>query len=86
MGCEFTPRRSCKINPALSENQEYEARETPESKVVKDLDRFELALQAVEYERCEITLHGDFALGSRVLAQDIRSLGNFFVGSIRTLL
>lgn len=33
--------------------QEYEARETPESKLVKDLDRLELILQAVEYERCE---------------------------------
>lgn len=34
--------------------EEYEARETPESKLVKDLDRLELALQAVEYERCEL--------------------------------
>ncbi len=31
--------------------QEYEDRETKESKLVKDLDRFELCLQAVEYER-----------------------------------
>ncbi|WVF70210.1 hypothetical protein IAT40_004999 [Kwoniella sp. CBS 6097] len=45
---------------------EYEARETPESKLVKDLDRLELALQAVEYER----------------SQDIRSLSPFFIGSI----
>lgn len=30
--------------------EEYEARETKESKLVKDLDRFELGLQAVEYE------------------------------------
>lgn len=30
---------------------EYEDRETLESKAVKDLDRFELCLQAVEYER-----------------------------------
>lgn len=55
--------------------QEYETRQTPESKLVKvsyhaygmrcisgrklmkqDLDRFELALQAVEYERCELRL------------------------------
>lgn len=35
--------------------EEYEARETPESKLVKDLDRLELALQAVEYERCELS-------------------------------
>ncbi|WVR04339.1 hypothetical protein IAU60_001340 [Kwoniella sp. DSM 27419] len=45
---------------------EYEARETPESKLVKDLDRLELALQAVEYER----------------SQDVRSLSPFFVGSV----
>uniref|UniRef100_V5GVZ1 5'-deoxynucleotidase n=2 Tax=Kalmanozyma brasiliensis (strain GHG001) TaxID=1365824 RepID=V5GVZ1_KALBG len=31
--------------------EEYEARETKESKLVKDLDRFELSLQAIEYER-----------------------------------
>ncbi|TKY90646.1 hypothetical protein EX895_000644 [Sporisorium graminicola] len=31
--------------------EEYEARETKESKLVKDLDRFELSLQAMEYER-----------------------------------
>lgn len=31
--------------------EEYEARATPESRAVKDLDRFELALQAIEYER-----------------------------------
>lgn len=33
--------------------EEYEARETPESKFVKDLDLFELAVQGVEYEACE---------------------------------
>lgn len=32
---------------------EYEDRETKESKLVKDLDRFELCLQALEYERGE---------------------------------
>ncbi|SJX60445.1 uncharacterized protein SRS1_11780 [Sporisorium reilianum f. sp. reilianum] len=31
--------------------EEYEARETKESRLVKDLDRFELGLQAIEYER-----------------------------------
>ncbi|ORY21463.1 HD domain-domain-containing protein [Naematelia encephala] len=45
---------------------EYEARETPESKLVKDLDRLELALQGVEYER----------------SQDIQTLNPFFAGSI----
>lgn len=33
--------------------EEYEARITPESKFVKDLDLFELAVQAVEYEECK---------------------------------
>lgn len=32
---------------------EYEERTTPEAKLVKDLDRLELVLQAVEYERCK---------------------------------
>lgn len=49
--------------------EEYEARETPEAKLVKDLDRLELALQAVEYER----------------SQDIRTLHPFFTGSIPNL-
>jgi len=31
--------------------QEYEAGQTPEAKFVKDLDRLELCLQTVEYER-----------------------------------
>ncbi|KIK07905.1 hypothetical protein K443DRAFT_153637 [Laccaria amethystina LaAM-08-1] len=31
--------------------REYEAGETPEAKFVKDLDRFEMASQALEYER-----------------------------------
>ncbi|CCF54163.1 uncharacterized protein UHO2_01309 [Ustilago hordei] len=31
--------------------EEYEARESKESKLVKDLDRFELGLQAMEYEK-----------------------------------
>lgn len=30
---------------------EYEAQETPEARFVKDLDRFEMASQALEYER-----------------------------------
>ncbi|KAF7309522.1 HD domain-containing protein [Mycena indigotica] len=31
--------------------QEYEERKTPEARFVKDLDRFEMAAQAVEYEQ-----------------------------------
>jgi putative hydrolase of HD superfamily len=33
--------------------EEYEAAETAEARFVKDLDRFELGLQAVEYEQGE---------------------------------
>jgi putative hydrolase of HD superfamily len=43
----FFPAKHEKI---MSLWEEYEARNTPESKVVKDLDRFELLLQADEYE------------------------------------
>jgi len=40
---------------------EYEAGETPEAKFVKDLDRFEMAIQASEYEqRHGINLQGFF--------------------------
>ena len=35
--------------------EEYEARETAESKVVKELDRFDVMLQAFQYERNEWT-------------------------------
>ncbi|KAH8832848.1 HD domain-containing protein [Flagelloscypha sp. PMI_526] len=39
--------------------EEYEAGETPEAKFVKDLDRFEMACQAAEYEiRTGKDLHG----------------------------
>ncbi|XP_014676665.1 PREDICTED: HD domain-containing protein 2-like [Priapulus caudatus] len=33
--------------------EEYEAQETPEARVVKDLDRFDMVMQAYEYERLE---------------------------------
>ncbi|KAF5332205.1 hypothetical protein D9611_008177 [Ephemerocybe angulata] len=46
--------------------QEYEQGETPEAKFVKDLDRFEMASQALEYER----------------NHDIPTLQPFFDGSI----
>lgn len=45
--------------------EEYEARETPESKLVKDLDRLELVLQGVEYERGELGSGGDMLTASR---------------------
>lgn len=51
----------------LSLWEEYEARETPESKFVKDLDLFELGVQAVEYENCEL----DFGTGPRKGADDV---------------
>ncbi len=39
--------------------EEYEARETPESKFVKDLDLYELCQQAVEYENCTFLFRSD---------------------------
>lgn len=57
--------------------EEYEARETPESKLVKDLDRLELVLQAMEYERC------GFGGKRSHPAQDIQTLEPFFTGSVR---
>lgn len=52
--------------------KEYEARKTPEARLVKDLDRFELCLQALEYE-----------YGASVLtAHDIRDLQPFYESAI----
>jgi putative hydrolase of HD superfamily len=44
------------------QSQEYEARETPESKFVKDLDRIELVIQAIVSRR----RHAIHQLGSKV--------------------
>lgn len=33
--------------------QEYEDASTPEALLVKDLDKFEMIVQAAEYEKCE---------------------------------
>lgn len=44
--------------------EEYEARETAESRLVKDLDRLELVLQGVEYERGECLLWMEYEKGS----------------------
>ncbi|KAJ9583752.1 hypothetical protein L9F63_021915 [Diploptera punctata] len=37
--------------------KEYEEQETAEAKVVKELDRFDMILQAFEYEKCEARPH-----------------------------
>lgn len=70
---------------------EYEARETPESKMTKDLDLFELCVQAVEYEACEFAAgranareHGEltsFRLGT-IAAQNVRTLQEFFATTV----
>ena len=45
--------------------QEYEEAGTPEAKIVKDLDKFEMILQAFEYEKCEYGWFGiDFSIVS----------------------
>ena len=64
--------------------QEYETRETPESRLVKDLDRLELALQGVEYERCKLNAIS-YTGPLTIAAQDITTLSPFFTGSIREL-
>jgi len=33
--------------------EEYEAASTPEALLVKDFDKFEMIMQALEYEKCE---------------------------------
>lgn len=50
---------------------EYEAAETKEAKFVKDLDRFELGLQAVEYEQsaCKTIGSREFPLDMLCSAQ-----------------
>lgn len=40
-------------NEIMSLWEEYNKRETPEAKAVKDFDRFEMILQAYEYEKAE---------------------------------
>ena len=37
--------------------QEYEEQKTAEAKLVKELDRFDMVLQAFEYEKCEKRPH-----------------------------
>lgn len=34
--------------------QEYEDAQTPEALLVKDLDKFEMIVQALEYEKCKL--------------------------------
>ncbi|XP_069704198.1 5'-deoxynucleotidase HDDC2 [Periplaneta americana] len=38
--------------------KEYEGQKTPEAKLVKELDRFDMILQAFEYEKAESRPHG----------------------------
>jgi putative hydrolase of HD superfamily len=35
--------------------QEYEDAATPEALLVKDLDKFEMIVQALEYEKCKLS-------------------------------
>lgn len=53
--------------------EEYEARETVDAIFVKDLDMFELGLQAVEYERCEsLHLHAPSVSADGVVSERYR--------------
>ncbi|EGG12679.1 uncharacterized protein MELLADRAFT_32510 [Melampsora larici-populina 98AG31] len=44
--------------------QEYEQGETREAKFVKDIDRFELALQGVEYEKSGVSVQVSFSISN----------------------
>lgn len=41
------------VNEMASLWHEYEEAKTPEALFVKDLDKFEMIVQALEYERCK---------------------------------
>ncbi|KAF9902626.1 hypothetical protein BX616_001872 [Lobosporangium transversale] len=45
--------------------EEYEAANTPEAHLVKDFDKFEMIMQALEYETSEATVLEDFFAGTR---------------------
>jgi len=49
--CEAMLHNSVAASRILSLWEEYEEQHTPEARFVKDLDRFEMACQASEYER-----------------------------------
>lgn len=81
--------------------EEYEQRETPEAKFVKDLDLFELAVQGVEYESCELGLffsvesrgegagyrtHRELTLVSPLIANECRTLQGFFQSTVPRIL
>jgi putative hydrolase of HD superfamily len=42
----------------LCAQQEYEEQKTPEARLVKELDKFDMILQAFEYETIESRPHG----------------------------
>ena len=72
---------------------EYEARETAESKFVKDLDLLELCVQAVEYENCAFSATSPdraVALTCTTLAhhaaQGCKTLQEFFETTIPRIL
>lgn len=51
--CKKLLENSLQSQEIFSLWQEYENGETMEAKFVKDLDKFELILQAFEYEKCK---------------------------------
>jgi putative hydrolase of HD superfamily len=57
--------------------EEYEAAETAEARFVKDLDRFELGLQAVEYEQGEPSSLGSCLLVDALCAEQGLDLSEF---------
>lgn len=48
--------------------EEYEAASTPEALLVKDFDKFEMIMQALEYEQCELPQHEQRPLQDNLFA------------------
>ncbi|XP_074599349.1 5'-deoxynucleotidase HDDC2-like [Brevipalpus obovatus] len=58
--CELLPNGRAHVLESLF--NEYEDQETPEAKLTKDLDRFDMVLQAFQYEKSETERNGKLAI------------------------
>lgn len=58
--------------------QEYEDAKTPEALLVKDLDKFEMIVQALEYEKCKYKLTYNLPYTHISCVADKKSLQSFF--------
>jgi putative hydrolase of HD superfamily len=65
--------------------QEYEDAQTPEALFVKDLDKFEMLVQAVEYEKCKYLMATHQRIALTILmfvVADEKSLESFFANTL----